>query len=165
MNWYLVYTKPRQERTAFENLQLQGYECYFPIMRAEKLRQGRLDVEDQALFPRYLFVRLGQGPTAQSWAPIRSTKGVSRLVTFGITPAKVEDTLIELIRGQEASVKNEPERLFKSGERVHIVTAPFMNIEGIYQLTDPNQRVMVLIELMSKRVKVCLTPFDIRKSR
>ncbi len=165
MHWYLVHTKPRQERCALDNLQWQGYECYFPTMPAEKLRLHKLGIVDQALFPRYLFIRLGQGPAAQSWAPIRSTKGVSRLVTFGSTPAKVEDTLIELIRGQEASVKNEPERLFKSGERVHIVTAPFMNIEGIYQLTDPNQRVMVLIELMSKPVKVCLTPSEIRKFR
>ena len=77
----------------------------------------------------------------------------------------VPEHLLNRLRGQEASVKNQPERLFKSGERVHIVTAPFMNIEGIYQLTDPNQRVMVLIELMSKPVKVCLTPSDIRKSR
>ncbi len=58
-------------------------------MPAEKLRSGMLGVLEQALFPRYLFIRLGHGPTAQSWNPIRSTKGVSRLVTFDTTPAKV----------------------------------------------------------------------------
>ena len=96
MNWYLIYTKPRQERCALDNLQWQGYECYFPTMPAEKLRFGKLGVVDQALFPRYLFIRLGQGPAAQSWAPIRSTKGVSRLVSFGTIPAKVDDALIAL---------------------------------------------------------------------
>jgi transcriptional antiterminator RfaH len=94
MNWFLIHTKPRQERCALDNLQSQGYECYFPTMPAEKLQLGKLGLINQALFPRYLFIRLGRGPSAQSWTPIRSTKGVSRLVTFGSTPARVDDSLL-----------------------------------------------------------------------
>jgi len=163
MNWYLIHTKPRQERCALENLQWQGYECYFPTMPAEKLRLGKLGVVDQALFPRYLFIRLGQGPLAKSWTPIRSTKGVSRLVTFGITPAKVDDALIALLRNQGVSAQAEPDRLFKPGERVRITATPYVDIEGIYQMTDADQRVMVLIELMSKPVKICLAPTALQK--
>jgi len=163
MNWYLIHTKPRQERCALDNLQWQGYECYFPTMPAERIRLGKLGVLDQALFPRYLFVRLGQGPAAQSWIPIRSTKGVSRLVTFGTTPAKVDDALIALLRNQEALVQANPDRLFKPGERVRITATPFVDIEGIYQMTDADQRVMVLIELMSKPVKIHLAPSDLQK--
>jgi len=163
MNWYLIHTKPRQERCALENLQWQGYECYFPTMPAEKLLSGKLGFVERALFPRYLFIRLGQGPAAQSWTPIRSTKGVSRLVTFGTTPAKVEDALITLLRNQEALVQAEPDRLFRPGERVRITATPFVDIEGIYQMTDADQRVMVLIELMSKPVKIHLAPTAIQK--
>jgi transcriptional antiterminator RfaH len=163
MNWYLVYTKPRQEKCALENLQWQGYECYFPTMPAEKLRLGKISTTQQPLFPRYLFIRLGQGPSAQSWTPIRSTKGVSRLVTFGNIPAKVDDALIDVLRSQESVAQIEPERLFKSGERVRITTAPFADIEGIYQMTDADQRVMVLIELMSKPVKIMVSPSALKK--
>ena len=163
MNWYLIHTKPRQERCALENLQWQGYECYFPTMSAEKLRSGKLGVVEQALFPRYLFIRLGRGPKAQSWSPIRSTKGVSCLVTFGATPARVDDALIMLLRNQEALAQAVPDRFFKSGERVRITAAPFVDIEGIYQMTDADQRVMILIELMSKPVKVYLPPAAIRR--
>jgi transcriptional antiterminator RfaH len=163
MNWYLIHTKPRQERCALENLQWQGYECYFPTMPAQKLRQGKLGVVDQPLFPRYLFICLGQGPSAQSWAPIRSTKGVSRLVTFGTSPAKVDDALIEILRNQEALVQAGPEPLFKPGERIRITASPFTDIEGIYQMTNADQRVMVLIELMSKPVKLCLAPSVLQK--
>ncbi len=163
MHWYLVHTKPKLERCALDNLQSQGYECYFPTMPAEKLRLGKLCVLDQALFPRYLFIRLGQGPAAQSWTPIRSTLGVSRLVTFGTSPAKVDDAVIALLRNQEALVQAEPDRLFKPGERVRITAVPFVDIEGIYQITDADQRVMVLIELMSKLVKIHLAPSEIKK--
>jgi hypothetical protein len=40
---------------------------------------------------------------AKSRAPIRSTKDVSRLVSFGIEPARVDYGLTELLRTQEAS--------------------------------------------------------------
>lgn len=61
MHWYLVHTKPKQEKYALENLQRQGYECYLPLLLSERIRQGILMVTDEPLFPRYLFIRLGQG--------------------------------------------------------------------------------------------------------
>jgi len=85
MHWYLVHTKPRQEKFALQNLEQQGYQCYLPTLLTEILRQGSLTVKNEPLFPRYLFIRLGQGPATQSWAPIRSTKGVSRVVSFGLS--------------------------------------------------------------------------------
>ena len=81
-NWYLIHTKIRQERVALENLERQGFECFLPLIRAEKLRRGALQVVQEPLFPRYLFIRLGTGLESQSWAPIRSTIGVSRLVAL-----------------------------------------------------------------------------------
>ena len=163
MHWYLVHTKPRQEKCAFENLHRQSYQCYLPTLSSEKLRQGLLTVLDEPLFPRYLFIRLGQGDSAKSWAPIRSTKGVSRLVCFGVEPAKVADGLIELLQRQEASVQIEPERLFKPGERVRLTEVPFAGIEGIYQMAEGERRVMVLIELLSKPVAVRVAPASLRK--
>jgi transcriptional antiterminator RfaH len=88
---------------------------------------------------------------------------VSRLVTFGNTPAKVDDELIHELRMQESAAQIEPERLFKSGERVRITTYPFADIEGIYQMVDADQRVMVLIEMMSKPVKIIVSPCALKK--
>ncbi len=164
MHWYLVHTKPRQEKCALENLHRQGYQCYLPTLPSEMLRQGRLTVSDVPLFPRYLFIRLGQGDSAKSWAPIRSTKGVSRLVSFGIEPARVDDGLIDLLRAQEASVQSMPERLFRSGERVRLTEVPFAGIEGIYQMADGERRVMVLIEILSRPVTVRVAPASLRKA-
>jgi transcriptional antiterminator RfaH len=164
MHWYLVHTKPRQEQCAMDNLQSQGYQCYLPTIPSEKVRQGLITISDEPLFPRYLFILLGQGDSAKSWAPIRSTKGVSRLVSFGIEPARVDVGLIELLRTQEALVQAKPERLFKPGERVRLTEEPFAYIEGIYQMTDGERRVMVLIEIMSKPVAVRVAPASLCKA-
>ena len=164
MYWYLVHTKPRQEKCALENLERQGYQCYLPTLPSEKLRQGLLTVSDEPLFPRYLFIRLGREDSAKSWAPIRSTKGVSQLVSFGVEPAKVEDGLIELLRVHEASVQAEPDRLFNPGERVRLTEGLFAGIEGIYQMTDSECRVMVLIEILSKPMAIRVAPTGLRKA-
>jgi transcriptional antiterminator RfaH len=163
MHWYLVHTKPRQEKCALENLLRQGFQCYLPTFPSEKLRQGVLTVTDEPLFPRYLFIRLGQGGATPSWAPIRSTKGVSRLVSFGVEPTKVADSLVEALRVQESSVQADPGRHFRPGERVCLTEAPFAGIEGIYQMADGERRVMVLIELLSKQVRVRVAPAHLRK--
>ena len=164
MRWYLVYTKPRGETTALDNLRRQGYQCYLPTFPVEKLCRGLLTVGHEALFPRYLFIRLGMEDTAKSWGPIRSTKGVIRLVSFGVDPAPVDDELIEQLRRREASVQTEPVGLFKQGERVRLKEAPFAGIEGIYQMADGERRVMVLIEILSKPVTVCVAPASLRRS-
>ncbi|UCV06690.1 transcription/translation regulatory transformer protein RfaH [Dechloromonas denitrificans] len=164
MRWYLVHTKPRQERCALENLERQGYQCYLPTLPSERLRQGLLSISAEPLFPRYLFIRLGHGDSAKSWTPIRSTKGVSRLVSFGGEPAKVEDDLIEILRVQEDSLQGEPERLFRHGERVRLTEAPFGGIEGIYQMADGERRAMVLIHILSKPVAVRVTAASLRKA-
>lgn len=163
MHWYLVHTKPRQERCALENLERQGYMCYLPTLPSEKLRQRTLTISDEPLFPRYLFIRLGTGDSAKSWSPIRSTKGVSRLVSFGNEPAKVDDALITTLQTHEAALQSQPERLFQPGERVRLTSGAFSGVEGIYQMADGERRVMVLIEIMSKSVRVNVTPTDLRK--
>jgi len=163
MHWYLIHTKPRQEKLAQENLERQEYICYLPLLPTEKLHRGKLVVSAEPLFPRYLFIRLDKGDSAKSWSPIRSTKGVSRLVTFGSEPALVSDALIELLKSIEASPR-QPQPLFAPGERVRLTGGAFSGVEGIYQMSDGESRVMVLIEVLSRPVQMQVSPGDVSKA-
>lgn len=163
MHWYLVHTKPRQEICALDNLQRQGYECYLPLLKTEKLRHGAVAVLDEPLFPRYLFIRLGHGEGCKSWTPIRSTKGVNCLVRFGMEPAQVDDALIDALQMQEAAGRHSPERMYERGESVLVTEAPFAGLEGIFQMCDGDRRVIVLIEIMSKPVAIHVAPVSLRK--
>jgi transcriptional antiterminator RfaH len=162
MHWYLIHTKPRQEQIALENLERQGYQCYLPRLPAEKLHKGLLTIANKPLFPRYLFIRLGLDFASKSWAPIRSTLGVSTLVRFGAEPARVADELIHNLRTNEAKLQAAPEQLFKPGERVRLTDSPFAGIEGIYQMAEGERRAMVLIEILSKPMKVPVAPASLR---
>lgn len=162
-DWYVIHTKARQEQRALMNLEQQGYQCYLPILNLEKLSRGRLKVVEEPLFPRYLFVSLDASRYGQNWAPIRSTWGVSDLVTFGNTPAKIESALIALLRQQQKGLSEDPKRLFIHGEQLLIADGPFAGIEAIYQMPSGENRAMVLIELMGKLAQMQIAPVYLRK--
>ena len=161
-HWYLVHTKIRQENVALENLERQGFECFLPLMRLEKLRRNALQVVQEPLFPRYLFIRLGTDLESQSWTPIRSTLGVSRLVTFGQTPAKVDNALVEQLR-EQSNNETVHKRHFEPGEPVLVSNGPFAGLEAIYQMADGEGRVMVLLNILSKPVKLSIEPAALSK--
>lgn len=161
-NWYVIHTKIRQERIALENLERQGFECFLPLIWVEKLRRGALEVSQEPLFPRYMFIRLGTALESQSWAPIRSTTGVVRLVTFGQTPVKIQDELIAELQVKTDSVEVQL-RHFAPGEQVVVTEGPFVGVEAIYQMADAEGRVMILLNILSKQVKMAVRAASIRK--
>ena len=134
-DWYLVHTKVRQERCAQENLEPRGYTCFLPQVRAEKLRRRALVVVEEPLFPRYLFIRLDAGLEAKGWSPIRSTLGVTRLVTFGSQPAKLSDSLVGAIRARTEDA-GAPKEFFELGQALVVGDVPFIGLDAIYQMPD-----------------------------
>ncbi len=162
LSWYLVHTKPRQEDIALANLERQGYECYLPQMRIERIRRRKAEVATEPMFPRYLFIRLDSSDQGKSWSPIRSTLGVSQLVHFGARAAKVDDTLVNLLRQRERALPTEA--MFHSGDSVVITDGPFAGIEAIYQTADAERRAFILLEILAKPVSMHIDAGRLRKA-
>jgi transcription elongation factor/antiterminator RfaH len=160
--WYLVHTKPRQEDVALANLQRQGYACYLPQMRIERIRRRKAEVTTEPMFPRYLFIRLDSSDQGKSWSPIRSTLGVSQLVHFGARAAKVDDALVDLLRQREQALPLDA--MFHSGDSVVITDGPFVGIEAIYQTADADRRAFILLEILSKPVSMQIDSGHLRKA-
>ncbi|KAA6182309.1 transcription/translation regulatory transformer protein RfaH [Thiohalocapsa marina] len=157
--WYLVQTRPRQAERAEWNLGQQGYQVFHPRLRVERLRRGRRCQVEASLFPNYLFVRLQRW--VDNWYPLRSTRGVARLVSFGAEPAPVPDALIEQLRCRIGQIPSPP--ALCPGEAVVIEDGPFRGLDAIFQAYDGEQRVLLLIELLRRQVRVKLPLGDIRR--
>lgn len=145
--WYLVYTKPQQERVAKENLQRQGYETYLPMLK-KKVKRGRsYHFRIDPLFPRYLFIRLSD--QLDDWGPLRSTIGVTHLVRFGNIPAALPDNLIDQLRlgESEENVRILEEKALEPGEKVRFIDGSMHGYEAIFQCKSGSDRVMVLMEI------------------
>jgi transcriptional antiterminator RfaH len=160
--WHLVLTKPRLEDQALSRLESQGYECYLPRMRIERIRRHQARVVSEPMFPRYLFIRLDHSEQGKSWAPIRSTLGVSKLVQFGARPAQVDGALIEFLRQRESALPTAS--MFQPGDTVVITDGPFAGIEAIYQTSDAERRAHILLEMLSKTVPMQIEAGRLRRS-
>lgn len=161
-SWYLVHTKPRQEDIALANLERQGYACYLPQLRIERVRRRTAEVVIEPMFPRYLFIRLDSSDQGKSWSPIRSTLGVSQLVHFGGRAAKVDDNLVDLLRQRERALPTEA--MFHSGDLVVIADGPFAGVEAIYQTADAERRAFILLEILAKPVSMHIDAGRLRKT-
>ena len=143
--WYVVHTKPRQEGRALENLQNQGFTCYLPTMQVQKLRNQRVQVVTEPMVSRYLFIQLDD--QSQNWGPIRSTLGVSKLVSLGPQPAKVPPEFVALLKEAPPETL---ERMFTPGDTVQVAAGPLQGLEGKYLAHDGETRAFVLIELLGQ---------------
>jgi len=145
--WFLIYTKVRQEKKACQHLQNQGYEVYLPLIEVEKVRQGAHVMVTEALFPRYLFIHLDEAGS-QSWAPIRSTIGVSHLVRFGQSLPHLSQSLMDWLVAQADKCKALP--LMKAGDLVSITEGPFKGFEAVFQTYDGQARAVLLLTLLAR---------------
>lgn len=149
--WYVVHTKPRQEGRALENLQNQGFTCFLPTMQVQKLRNQRVQVVTEPMFSRYLFIQLDD--QTQNWGPIRSTLGVSKLVSFGPQPAKVPPEFVAFLKEAPPETL---ERMFAPGDTVQVAAGPLQGLEGKYLAHDGETRAFVLIELLGQPQKIAM---------
>jgi len=150
-NWYVVQTKPRQEKVAVENLERQGYVTYCPqIVQPKRLRQRWQKVREP-LFPRYLFVRLNVG--IDNFSPIRSTLGVHGFVKFGGQPAVMPINVIDAIRQQEQMLSEtcteHPD--WDVGEQLQILDGPFEGLKGIFMKKVSLERVSILLNILGRQ--------------
>ena len=140
--WYLIKTKPRQEKIAIANLENQNYRVYCP--------NALINNRDQFLFPGYLFIQLDN--RSQDWSPIRSTRGILNFVRFGLSYAKIPDPIIEFIRINEKNTANKIKNIndYKKGDKVQVTDGIFKNCVAIFQSIKSDERVLILLNLLGQ---------------
>jgi len=159
--WYVIQCKPHQECRAFENLERQGFSCYLPTLSVEELRHGCRREIQEPLFPGYLFIDLDE--FRDNWQPIRSTRGVIRIVRFNQYPIPVQNEIIEVIR-QRLAINQPRITNLQPGERVRITDGCFADVEAIFVANDGNERVTLLMNILHREQTLSFPAATVRKS-
>lgn len=158
-SWYLLQCKPRQDGRAAANLRNQGYRIFHPQVCRQTPSATGLNAMPELLFPGYLFIRLA---SQDNWAPLRSTRGVSRLVSFNNVPAKVADTIIAGI--EERCRQPVRQKAHAAGDRVCITQGPLQMLEGIFLTMNGQERVVILLQLLNRQQPVHLPISHVRSA-
>ncbi|TFH85431.1 transcription/translation regulatory transformer protein RfaH [Billgrantia azerbaijanica] len=160
--WYAIQCKGGESFRASEHLGNQGFEVFHPVLEVQKKRRGKLEWISEPLFPYYLFVRLDR--VASNWRPIRSTRGVLKIVTFGDQPLPVEDALIETLRRHGSEAQDDPANVyFRAGEMVEITEGPFKDLCAVFVTHHGEERAVVLLNLLQRQQRLEMAVAQLRR--
>lgn len=157
VEWYVAQLKPNGLSLAERNLNRQGYRTFCPRIRATRRRRDRFLTAQEPMFPGYLFV--GLDPKQGAWRPIRSTLGVSRLVSFGEAPCAVPDALIECLRAHGTPSEGPAE--LSPGDTVRVLTGPFAEFVAQVEALAPDRRVWVLLDVLGRATRMTVPLGDV----
>jgi transcriptional antiterminator RfaH len=160
LRWYLIHCKPRQDERALKNLRQQGFSCFRPARTVERWRRGRANTRLEPLFPNYLFIQLNQ--LNDNWYPIRSTRGVNRIVGFNGPPLPIRDTIVEEIHARLGSSIT-AEHYLKPGEHVRIAEGAFSQVDAILVARDGDERVVLLLNILQQDQRLSFALKSVRK--
>lgn len=161
--WYVIQCKGGESFRASEHLDNQGYEVFHPVLEVQKRRRGKLTWVAEPLFPHYLFIRLDR--MASNWRPIRSTRGVLRLVSFGQEPVFVQDALVETLRDRVSTDGNRERAnvYYRQGDLVEITDGPFRALQAVFETQKGEERAIVLLNLLQQTQRLEVPIETLRK--
>jgi transcriptional antiterminator RfaH len=155
--WYVVQTHSHAEAKAAQHLSRQGFGVYLPRYLKRRRHARRVETVAAPLFPRYLFVLIDM--TTQPWRCVRSTIGVSNLVSCGDEPAPVTASVIDALRGREDGcgfiTLLKPLR-FARGDKIRVLDGVFSECAGLFDGMTDKERVAVLLDLLGRKVRVVM---------
>ena len=154
--WAVIQSETQRELLAADHLERAGFEVYLPRIKISA--GGRM--RKVALFPSYLFARLGI-----FWYRARWSDGVVRILMAGDEPAKLKDEIVDAIRKRQdgdgfVKLLPPPKRL-KQGDKVRIIGGSFAGQIALYDGMSGKDRERVLLELLGQAVAVDLPRRDI----
>ena len=163
--WIAAHCHANTETKAEMHLKRQGFDVYLPKFKTTRRHARRVETVIRPLFPRYLFI--GFDAAGTHWRPIRSTIGISHVITAGerplVTPAWVIDQLRQ--REDDSGLLSEAgEKSFDKGEAIQITSGPFFDHLGTFEGLSDNHRVAVLLDIMGRQVKTLVPREAIRRA-
>lgn len=161
--WYVIQCKGGESFRAAEHLCNQQFEVFHPVLQVQKKRRGKLSWIDEPLFPHYLFIRLSK--LSSNWRPIRSTRGVLRLVAFGGgSPVPVCDDLMTTLRAHANQIESTSvHAYFRAGETVEITEGPFKDLQAVFDRHKGEERAIVLLNMLHKPQRLEIPVAQLRR--
>jgi len=163
MSWFVIHTKPNQEKKALLNLINQAFSCYMPMYSKEIITKNKIKINPSPLFSRYLFIEVNDDSIQQNIGLIRSTLGVHQLLKIGENPLKIGAEIIMEIKKAEKDRSEKIKSYFEQGEEVEIKAGPYKGIKAIFECEDSDERAILFFELMQKSTKISVNKVNIKK--
>ena len=161
-NWFVFYTKSRQEKKVFSLLTRRGLEVFLPTQKVMRQWSDRKKKVEVPLFNSYIFVR----ETEDKIPSILQTPGVAWNIRHNNKPAILQTKELENIKRFLASglflESHQFDRL-EVGDPVEVIDGPLKGMLGHLIKTSDGDRFTVALESIGQTIMVRIVPTVLRK--
>lgn len=158
--WYVLQTKPRNEKLVLRQIEQKGIEIFAPFMEKIRIWSDRKKKIDVPLFSGYVFI---YGSEEERLRAITNTSGAIRYIYFEKRPASVSDREIELIK----QTLVEPEKIsiedkkIKKGDPIIVSFGIFKGMKGYVNEFRGNYKLTVNLEELSYSFSIILNSNEV----
>jgi transcriptional antiterminator RfaH len=153
-NWWVLHTKPRQEKALARHLSAAGVPFYLPCISKRNRIRGRVLTSQVPLFTSYLFL-LADG--AERISALSSDRVVHSLEVHDQNKLWTDLRQIEQLIATGAAVT--PEAQLAPGTPVEISTGPLEGLQGTIVRSASGRRFVVRVDFIQQGASVLLEDY------
>lgn len=152
-NWFALYTKPKHEFKAAEQLTDIGIEYYLPTVTKIKQWSDRKKKITEPLIHGYIFIKVSEKERIIAL----QQNAMVRCVTFNGRPASIPDWQIENLKIMLSTNEDVAlSEIIQSGTKVKIISGPFEGVIGVVNETSAGKTLSISIDLLKRSVTATL---------
>jgi len=161
--WFVFYTKSRQEKKIFDFLTKRGYEVFLPLQKVMRQWSDRKKKVEVPLFNSYLFVH----DTEDKIPTILQTPGIAWNIRHNDHPAVLHPRELDTIQRFLSSglfIETGSMETFTQGDAVKIIDGPLKGLIGTVERTAADNKFSVSLESIGHSIKVTIDPMVLTKA-
>jgi transcriptional antiterminator RfaH len=150
-NWWVIHTKPRQEKSLARHLHAASLPFYLPLVRKRLRLRNRTMTSHTPLFPGYVFL-LAEG---EERIAAFSTNRIVRSIPV-VDQARLWNDLIQVQRLISTGAPITPEGRLAPGTVVDIRSGPLAGLRGKILKTASGRRFVVEVDFIQRGASIVL---------
>jgi transcriptional antiterminator NusG len=159
-SWYAIRTRSRHEKVVERQLQGQGIEAFFPMVRQLHNWSDRRKLVEVPLFAGYAFVRIV--PSPEERVRVLQIHGVVELVGAHNQGIAIPEEQIEAVRAVVAGNLPFTEHVFlKVGQRVRVRGGSLDGVEGVLVANNGCRRLVISVEPIQRALSISIEGYQV----
>jgi transcriptional antiterminator RfaH len=161
-NWYVIYTRSRQERILADQLEQAGFTVFLPMVKKERTWSDRKKIIDAPLFNSYVFIK---GVSDKN--KFKEYLSFVAFLQYNNKPGIVRQSEIDTIKtilkhGYDVSEADAYEN-FEIGSQVMVIGGPLKGMVGDLISEPGNESLLIHFENLGNSLQVKIPPKLLKK--
>ena len=147
--WFVIRTRPRQERILAWDLRARGVAHFLPLVRGPRVYAGYQANVELPVFPGYIFLRgqLDDVHTADRTTRVAEVIPVSDQSKFDAELRNVHAALL-------ADARLVPFPYLREGVRARVREGPFAGLHGVIEDLHRRERIILQVQVLGRAVSL-----------